>query len=345
MRHFLTLKTPRAIKSQRSQDFGSQDFGSQRPCRWLLLGLLILGCGNPPVETPVASPDGDMRDWAPESAKYIVHLFPKRLFATPAFRTVVDPLFPPAGRQAFADRTGVYLEEIEEALFASLDEGRFLIIVRTVDAPAVVRAAAMRMNTLEVEADEPFVRRVGFLGTERRELVALGPSLLVVGAGAGVEIATLLEALAHGRRPPSALASDDGRRLLESADAAPLTVFLPKPLDLPRDTGIGLVLAQERAASVVVTPTTDTADLKVTVIGELPPGGDTNLRRFFEALGQSELGTLLGINQTLQSLDLTVNQDQTTIRAQWPVAPLSRGLRVLLVDDIDALLREPVFAE
>ena len=310
--------------------------------------VMVSACGGttPTAEVPEPEPlrfDGSLLSLAPRAARLVVHGSPRTLWASSGFRQVIDPLFPPDRLQAFGDRTGVRIAELREALYADLGEGRFLIACRAESAPDVVRAAGMRMNTIEVSADAPVMRRTGFLGAERRELAAVGDDLLLVGADASAEIAAILRGI-RTELPEPALTGPDGASLRQAFNA-PLVVYAPQPLDLPDDSPIGLILAQERAAAIAVQPLDDALDVRARVIGELPATAEENFRRFLAALSESDLGRILGINQALASLEIQMAPDLADLRSQWPVGQLSRAIRVLFVDELQALLEEPVFAE
>lgn len=318
---------------------------------WLSLAVMSWGtsCGGtaPATEVPEPEPlryEGSLLALAPSSASYVVHASPQALWQSSGFRQIVDPLFPADRLQAFSDRTGIRIPELREALYADLGAGRFLIACRAESAPDVVRAAGMRMNTIEVSADEPVMRRVGFLGTERRDLAAVGDDLLLVGADATAELAAILRGIEHAELPEAALRGEDGASLRQAFNS-PLVVYAPHPLDLPLDSPIGLILAQERAAAIAVRPLEDSLEVRARVIGELPEGAEANFRSFLESLSHSDLGRILGINAALASLEIQMAPDLADLRSQWPVGQLSRAIRVLFTEELQALVEEPVFAE
>lgn len=317
--------------------------------RLFVLAIVLISCGGTPAvtETPEPQPlryDGSLLGLAPATAHYIVHASPRALWESSGFRQIVDPLFPPDRLQSFSDRTGIRIPELREALYVDLGEGRFLIACRAESAPDVVRAAGMRMNTIEVSTDTPVMRRTGFLGTERRDLAAIGDDLLVVGADATAELAALLRGIQTSEMPDAALDGPDGELLRQAFDA-PLVVYAPHPLDLPLDSPIGLILAQERAAAIAMRPMDDSLEVRARVIGELPESAEANIRHFLEALSHSDLGRILGINAALASLEIQMTPDRADLQSQWPVGQLSRAIRVLFTEELQALVEEPVFAQ
>ncbi len=288
---------------------------------------------------------GPLTSLAPPESNYVLHARPHDLYARPAFRAIVDPLFPPARLRSFRERTGVDLAEVDEAIVAHLGDGAYLIVARHERARDIVVAAGMRMQRVEVAADRPFVRRLGYLGRSLRELVAIGDDLLVLGVNAGPQVARLLRILASGRSPRGPLAGEDGVRLAAFHPRAPLRLYAPKPLGLPPDTGVGLLFARERAACVAIDPAGEHLNIWTLVLGELPPGAEANLRELFRSLGGTELGAAVGVDRALASLEVDVGEERAILNLHWPATALARGLRVLLVDELAALVDEPVFAE
>ncbi len=314
--------------------------------RACVLLALSLACGPKTIvetERPLTF-DGPLVVLAPISARYVVTARLRELFAAPSFRRVADPLFTGEWHEHFARRTGVDIPEVHEVMFATLDEGGFLIAARIAQAPEVVVAAGMRMTSMEVQSDEPFVRRVGFLGTERREFAAIGEDLLLVGADAGEEIAAILDGVRGRSAPSPALSGRDAARLIAFAEDAPLVLFAPKPLQLPIESGIGMLLARERAAAIAILPEEQGLFVRAIVVGELPPGGDDNLQSLFASLAETDLGQVLGINQAIVSLVVEVRANDAELSCHWPVETLARGLRLLFTAELDAIVEEAIFA-
>ena len=81
-----------------------------------------------------------------------------------------------------------------------------------------------------------------------------------------------------------------------------------------------------------------------TLRGELPPGADANFRQLAASLANSDLGAVVGLNLAERELAVRVDGEQAHLEAPWPADVLARGLRVLFVDELEALLEEPVLA-
>lgn len=315
----------------------------------LAIALACGACGGTTSTTEVerAEPlhyEGSLLALAPRDASLVVHGSPRTLWESATFRGIVEPLFPADRLQSFSDRTGIRIAELREAMYADLGEGRFLIACRAEMAPDVVRAAGMRMNTIEVSSNEPIMRRVGFLGRERRDVAAVGEDLLLIGADASTELMAILRGIESGELPEPALRGTDGASLRQAFNA-PLVLYAPQPLNLPLDSPIGLILAQERAAAFAVRPIESALDVRARVLGEMPSNAEENFRHFLGALGQSDMGRILGINEALASLEIEMSADSVDLRSEWPAGQLARAIQVLFIDELQAVVEEPVFAE
>ncbi len=311
-----------------------------------VLATVLCGCGGnalPPPEPPASEPRfrGPLLAHVPPGARYVARLEPARLWTEDAVRTTLRPLIRPGGLEAFENRTGVPLPQIEEAVYARMGASGFLCLVRLpphVPAADVVRANAQRMAPVEVSADAPFVRRVGVFPSGRRELVALAPEVLLVSGGAGPSVATLLAAV---RRGDAAFGLESpGRELAQEWADAPALVVAPTPLPLDRSRGIGLVLARHEAAALRVDPNAGDLGLRVAIRGELPPGADGNFRTWMHAMAASDLGRALGLEAALPSYRAAVGADEAELRLTVPADGLASGLRLLFTAELREIFGE-----
>lgn len=278
---------------------------------------------------------GPLLAHVPHGARYVGRLEPARLWSEPAVRRTVQPLIRPGGLEAFENRTGVPLLEIEEAVFARFGERGFLWLLRLperVPAADVVVANAQRMAPVEVSSDAPFVRRVGVFGSGRRELVAVAPRVLLVSGEAGPAVAELLAAV---RRGDAAFGLEGpGRELAGEWARAPALLLSPAPLPLDRSQGIGLVLARHEAAALRVDPEPDALSLRVAIRGELPPGAEANFRTWMHAMAASDLGRTLGLEAALPSYRAALDEAGAELRVVVPAEGLAAGLRLLFTAEL-----------
>ncbi|GAB5547464.1 MAG: hypothetical protein SangKO_072240 [Sandaracinaceae bacterium] len=159
-------------------------------------------------------------------------------------------------------------------------DGHVVIGRGQLDAPFAVREAGDRMAPLESSVDEPMVRRVGFLGSGRVDLASPADDTLIWIDGppqraAGV-LASALRAEAQRRH---ALEAVTLRELRATRADAPLAAYAPRPLGLPRDTGVGLLLARQTALAADLRPDeSGTLRIALELRGEFPPGAEDNFR-------------------------------------------------------------------
>jgi hypothetical protein len=316
---------------------------------------LLIGCGAaapaPAVEPePGPSPLGDLPLLVPAGAELIVVARPAELHGSSAVRRVSNALVPDAFLEAFSLRNGVDPREVTEAVFAEYEHGFLLIVRGPWPASDVVRAAEQRMNTIEASADVPFVRRVGYLGTERRDLIALRDDVLVVASGVAEELAPLLTYAGQGRWPEGlsrALDTADGRALRPGPEGLPLVLYSPEPLDLPAGYGTSLLLGRQRPMAVRVSPADSEIEalaLEVELLGEFPEGAERNFRTLLESIGRTPLGGALGIAEAARTLSVQVDDRSAVLRFNVPSSTLGTGLHVLFVAELRDLFGEPPHA-
>lgn len=306
----------------------------------------MAGCGGTPVEPvvapePDAPPIGELALLVPEGPELIVVARPAALMAESATREVTTALFPDAWRDAFGRRTGVEPDEIEELVWAQTEPGYLVLARGPWAARDVVLATESRMNSLELRQEEPFLRRVGFLGTDRRDLVAIGEREVMMGAEAPAEArSALLSRVRRGSWAESsgaALAREAVAGLWSRASGAPVTIVVPQPLELPPGFDTALLLARQRALTATLRPVADGPehlDVEVELAGEFPPGARENFENLVISVGESDLGRVLGIGEGLSTLEVTEEEDRVVIGIRLRAASLAEGLRVLLYAEL-----------
>ncbi|MCB9601392.1 MAG: hypothetical protein H6721_16775 [Sandaracinus sp.] len=299
----------------------------------LVLGALVTACaGRAAVEptTPTVGPfEGSLAELVPDDVHEVVVVHPSTLLSTESTTVLVDAVAPAPWRRALGDRTGVYAEDVSELVLARWDDGAWWALVRVPNADEVVRGAEVRMAPVELRSDEPFVRRVGFLGNERHELVALTPELLLVAQGRAGQVVQLLQAL----RDPRARAASRPPTWLEPSDA-PAALVMPHPLNLPIDTPVGLLLARQTGLRLELRPHDDVIELRVQVDGELPDGAEANFRALFEALAASDLGRALGLPDATPTLRLRTLATGLEMQADLSPDAIASGIHLLFRAEI-----------
>lgn len=294
------------------------------------------GCAGRPRGVPTESAR-DFVDFLPPGASYVVLGDADRLRSEPATARVVAAVIDERLRVALGRRLGVDPGVVERFAFVAFDPGYLVILEgRGLDARSAVRSLGDGMNTVELESDVPYVRRVGFRGTERLEAVALAERILALGGENGGPMVELLARWSGRRTGPSLLGTDEGRALLAAHGDAPLAILAPTPLPLPVEQGgLALLLARHRALGVSVRSDGDRQlRLLATVLGELPPGADENLAAFVRDLAQSDLGDLLGMPAALPTLTTHADSGSGRIQLSLSADALAQGFRDVLVADL-----------
>jgi len=316
----------------------------------LLLVWSVGGCAGSsggPTTTPHDDRPaiGDLGVLVPGRPQLVVVARPAELYGVAPMRRTVEALASEALLQGFADRTGVDPRLVTEAVVAEYDDGFILLARGPFPAANVVRAAGMRMNTVERATDEPFVRRKGFLGLDRRDVIALADDVVVVTGGLPVETSQLVHRAVHGRFPEgvsAALSSRDVRSLRQDHGRRALALYGPRPLSLPPGLGASVLLARQRVLGVSVTPRGDDGlAFELTLVGEFPEGSEQNFRTWVDNVGDSDLGRALGIAEGLETLRIQTDDRSVTLRMTLSARTLARGLRVLFLADLTELLEDP----
>jgi hypothetical protein len=284
----------------------------------------------------------------PAGSTFVVRARPAELLAAPATRRVITALLSEERLDRFAARTGIDPRELTELVFAVHPDGQVVIARGPFDAPFAVREAGQRMAPVESSVDEPMVRRAGFLGSRRVDLAAPADDVVIRIEGTPQLAAAVLSASRHApearehpfREGPSA-------ELRAALGAAPFVLFAPQPLGLPPDTGIGLLLARERALAASAQPSEreeGALALRAELRGEFPPGAHDNFRALARSIATSDLGAALGAQEALPTLRIESEEGRVGLRARIEATVLAAGLRTLLVAEMRELIEGPAAA-
>lgn len=281
---------------------------------------------------------GALTTLVPLDAQVVVITSPEALLAAPPTERVVRAVFSDEHLDRFAERTGVDLRAVSELVVAGYPDGRVAIARGPFDAIMAVREAGERMAPVEARSDDPVIRRVGFLGRGRIDASALDEdTILHVDGPPHLAADVLVAAGTVGEERGDALA----RCVLEGHADAPIVLCAPRPLGLPGDTGIGVLLAREETLVASVRPADGRLALRAEMRGEFPPGVDENLRAFVESVAHSDLGGALGIREALPTLQIEAEEGHVTLSASLDPGVVAAGLRALLVAEIEELVEGP----
>ncbi|MFK8000141.1 MAG: hypothetical protein AB8H86_11135 [Polyangiales bacterium] len=301
---------------------------------WLLALAIAGGCGasSERVVVEVEAPL-ELLSVVPPNPSLLVHVRPDELMASPVLGPIAREFIGAEDLERIELRFGLRPNEVEELVFAEYED-EFVVIARTTrEVRPIAEAIASRMNTVELESDEPLFRRGGFVGTQRRELAVLRNDIIAYGTMA----ASMAGVVERAQRNMTSVASAQTEWLDTSA---PLAFYKFEPLGFPIDTPIGMLFAQQRRARATFAESTDAVGLSLTFDGEFPPDADSNLRALVAAIAQSDLGRLIGLDQAFSSLEVSQTQGALALDADWPADPLRSGLRRALAPNMEVLLGE-----
>ena len=304
---------------------------------------ISMACGGatPPPAEPSLPPLGELWDLVPPEAHLVVTARPRVLAAMPAIRRVADVIVPADYLDAFARRTGVEPTEVERAVFAEFDEGFLLLVQGPWRAEDVVRAQALRMNTVSLSSAHPFFRRGGYLGTQYRELIALREHVVLISAAPASVLAEVLARAQRGRWSEGrggALSPPDVASLRDAYGGHPLALFVPHPIDLPSGLGASVLLSRHRALAVAVRPQgPDELRFTIAIPGEFPEGAVANFRTWVDSVAHTDLGAALGIGEAVRTLRVQVDGSEAVLALSIPASALAMGLRILFVAELGDL--------
>lgn len=305
----------------------------------ILLGVPSVGCGGTQPSAPARALDLD--DVVPEGYTSLLRVRPRALLADDGLMRVAEAIVPSTRLDAFRDRHGVDVRELEIVEHASYEGSGSLLLARgSFHANVVVAEIGHRMAPLESSADRPVTRRAGIYLLRRFELLALGANDLALVEGppeiAGLLLHTREEAMGATRPPPSRL-----RTVIAGEADAPFVFVRHGRPELPPE-GIGLVLARLEDASLAASTAgpeePGAIELRARLFGAFPPGVEENLRTFVGALSEADLGRAIGLEEVARTLAIEVTEGEVRLVARLRATTLARGLRVLLGAEIEELL-------
>lgn len=308
----------------------------------LALGLAlggVSGChraGEGEGTTPSPRVQRPLTHYTPPRATWVLALEPQVLLGEPAWQGLMDVAFPVAQREAFERLFVVRATEVREAALVRWGEHGFVALLRgDFRGRDVVRALGMRMNTVEVSGDDP-ARRVGFLGTTRREALELDAASFAYSGDAGPAMAHVAAA-----DPPQSATDTERAELERLLGSAPVRYLHLVPVGPPADSPLYLVLAQQRALGASLRMTgEDLLELQVVLTGTFPATIEENARSVLGALLRSDLGrTLLGRDPAPPVVE--VGEQFIRVRVPVQASTLHAGLRAVFVDGLVELFGAP----
>jgi hypothetical protein len=307
-------------------------------CGW------VLGCGGaapPSAPSPPRPVLGPLALLVPEGATTLIALHPDQLLVSTSTQRMVNALATNAAFDTFTTRTGIDPRRVTEAVFADYPDGTLILARGPFDARLVAEETGARMTTVESSSDAPLLRRAGFIGNNRFEVVALDSDVIMVGQGLITALSTAVSCIGRGTASQCVSALDAGspRSLWEDHKSSHCVLYVPAHLDLPPGLGTTMLLSGVSALAVIATPLgSDALVLDVDLRGSFPEAAEDNFRTLITNIGVTELGTALGIDVGAERLTVRRVNGGVQLHTALPVTTLITGLRALFVADIRELL-------
>jgi hypothetical protein len=298
--------------------------------------------------------------FVPEGADLVLVARPAVVLESPVLASLVTAVVPDDRLEAFAQRTGVDLRRLREAVVADYGpEGSLWLARGPFDASLAVTEVAERLATLESRADAPLTRCAGFVGNDRLEVVALAPDALVLARGEGaVRPLGALLACRLGRACRPALAPESVRALLRAHASEPIAVYAPRGIELPEGVGAQALFAgvvagvasiraprfpevrspRASAGAVGLDPASagrspgdvsNTVTLTLDLRGRFPATVAENLRALLRAVGASAMGGAFGLEEIGDTARIDVGPGRVTVTLEIAAPAFRVGLRAL----------------
>jgi hypothetical protein len=315
-----------------------------------VVALWSCGCSSAPPraqEAPRALVTDQPVELLPAAGlRWLVRAKPRTLLENEAFRDAIEALAPAARRVAFAARTGVRLEDTEEAVIAGYD-------LATVYGAALRKPEARRALTIfrehlrgggELAESAPELSRVtGVAGELPEALVRVGERTVIVSHG-DVTMARVIEAFALGklRRSPSALRGAALSRLPEATRDSLATLYVPGPFEGEWAAAAVGLLGVTEALSVSLSPAhARSLRLHLDARGEFPSDAAERLETTFDALAASPTGSVLGLNRPVEAPTVRVFPGRVELDVVLETGRIAAGLRAAVSAEVWEILNLP----
>ncbi len=262
----------------------------------------------------------------------------------PEMRKSLELLFPASRLDAFALSTGLDLRAAPVAAAAGFDLGT-LFLAETPWENAVIeeRFTARVTSPPHVDTSARRVRRIsGTMGPTPETLVRADRRFVAVAVG-DPTLARIVELYAEGRlgRSPPALKGSALSTLPVELARAPIRFYAPGPFSGEWARGAGGLLGVTLAMGVGAYSEGDTLRIVAVLSGRWNGTDIDQLEAAWNDLAISSMGRLLGLDQPATPAEVSVTDDQLTLRVRLARLPLVTGLRAAVAADVWEFLKVP----
>jgi hypothetical protein len=266
------------------------------------------------------------------------------LSRAPELRKPLELLFPAVRLDAFAKATGVDLRKVPVGAAAGFDLATlFLAETPWENAPIEQRFTARLSAPPRIAVSARGVRRIaGAVGLNPETLIVADRRFVAVSIGDPTP-ARVSELYAEGRlgRSPSALKGSSLSTLPGELASAPIRFYAPGPFAAEWARGAHGLLGVTLALGVAAYPEGDSLRVVAVLSGQWNGADIEQLEGAWADLAESSMGRLLGLNQPAAPADVTVMDDQLTLKVRLATLPLVTGLRAAVAADVWEFLEVP----
>jgi hypothetical protein len=290
-------------------------------------------------------PKADLTDYVPAAGlRWLAVARLSELARAPELRTSLELLFPTARLDAFASATGLDLRQAPVAAAAGFDLATLFLAETPWENAIIEQKFIKRLTTTpRVEASPRGVRRVaGTMGLTPETLIRAERRFVAVSVGDPTE-ARIAELYAEGRlgRSPPALKGSALSTLPIELASAPVRFYAPGPFSDEWARGARGLLGVTLALGVAAYSDAETLRVVAVFSGRWNGADIGQLEAAWNDLAGSSMGRLLGLDQPATPAEVSVTDDQLTLRVRLARLPLVTGLRAAVVADVWEFLKVP----
>lgn len=318
-----------------------------------LLTTTALACSKPTPATssPIETHVGPLVELLPPGPSPIVVVRPRALFAHEGVRLLWTTLVAPDDERAFVERTLVDPRKVDELVVFELSNAGYVVLARgEFSAREVVEHSAARLVLLDVQADEPVLRREGPSSSARYAYAALDSHAVLVAKNASPQLVAAIIARRADRTLPRPFDGADAAALYKQHKAAACALYAPRPLALEMGSDVALLLSEERALAATAVPSDGFFNVAIELRGDFPPGAEQNFASLVTSVAHAPLGQLLGLGEIERELKVKARlpagepgvprlPESLQISFSWPAQRLALGLRTIFMEDLRYLMR------
>jgi hypothetical protein len=290
-------------------------------------------------------PKADLTDYVPAAGlRWLAVARLAELAHAPEMRSSLELLFPAARLDAFASATALDLREAPVAAAAGFDLATLFLAETPWENASVERKFIARLTaTPRAETSARGVHRIyGTVGLTPETFIRADHRFVAVSVGDPTP-ARVVQLYAEGRlgRSPSALKGSALSTLPAELATAPIRFYAPGPFSDEWARGARGLLGVTLALGVAAYSEAETLRVVAVLSGRWNGADVAQLEAAWNDLAGSSMGRLLGLDQPATPAEVTVTDEQLTLRIRLARLPLVTGLRAAVAADVWEFLKVP----